>query len=62
MINGFSFWGEFDAETKRIEGHGEYGKRFRMTGACYRRGRRPFALNFFGNSFGGEWLWLSFRA
>jgi hypothetical protein len=29
---GFLFLGEFDAETKRIEGHGEYGKRFRMTG------------------------------
>ena len=34
MINVFSFFGLLlcvcVAETKRIEGHGEYGKRFRM--------------------------------
>ena len=61
---GFSLFGVVfwlcDAETKRIEGHGEYGKRFRMSEKGRERQKKlkkqsSFLRNFFGNSFGGDY-------
>lgn len=55
MINVFSFFGLLlcvcVAETKRIEGHGEYGKRFRMRDPKLKK-EGPFFLEFFGGDNG----------